>query len=259
MPLQKETGSWEPRLPPSRLRAQVDAALGFLGLEPRSRILEFACGFGRHALELARRGHRVLGIGFGHPLSEARAEARAEGLNAHFLEGDMRQIPYHAEFDAVVSFSSFGRLPSERDDLKALESARKALKPGGKLLLDLLNKEWLMRHFESASRRQGQEGVSFDLESGRLEERRALLSRDWARAACASLRVYALTEIRSLLARSGLTYLRSWGGFDGSPYGMDSPRMLVLSEKPPEGGLRPRQPRDPASAIRIKGRGKSRG
>ena len=252
------------------LKTQIDSVERFLGLEPRARVLDLACGRGRQTLELARRGYRVLGMDSPEGLlAEARKEGRAERLNVHFLKGDIRQIPYRSEFDAVVSlFGSFGCLAGERDDLKALESARKSLKPGAKLLLDLLNKEWLMRHFEPNLWEQGEDGrgtvvldkISFDFEAGRLNNHRTLVAKDGTRSpAFVSLRVYTLTELKALLARAGLAYLGSWGGFEGSPYGMDSARMIVLAVKAPEAGRAHAREASPlVSAIRIKGRSKAR-
>lgn len=253
--------------PAYQLKSQVDGVERFLKMEPRSRVLDLACGAGRQTLELARRGHRVLGMDCQEAaLAEARNSARNERLTVHFLKGDPRQIPYRAEFDAVVNlFSSFGGFPAERDDLKTLECVRKSLKPGGKLLIDLLNKEWLMRHFEPNFWEQGEDGkgsvvldqISFNFETGRLDNHRTIVGKDGARRpSFVSMRVYTLTEIRRLIAQAGLEYRQAWGGFDGSSYGMDSPRMIVLAVRPPEGPARRPAGPDLPSAIKIKGRRK---
>lgn len=251
---------------PAQVKAQVDGLDRFLGLEPRSRVLDLGCGAGRFTTELARRGHRVLGLDPDQrALAHAREAAKGERLNVHFLKADIRAIPYRADFDAVVSLDgAFGQLPEDRDDLKALESVRKALKPGGKLLIDSINREWLMRHFEPNFWEQGEEGkgavvldrISFDFERGRLDNRRTIVGADGKRIpAHVSLRLYALTELKAQLRAAGLEYRQSWGGFDGAPYGMDSPRMIVLAERAREERGTRREP-DPAlpTAIRIKGR-----
>lgn len=240
-----------------------------LALEPRSRILDLGCGSGRQTLELARRGHRVLGLdAVETPLAEARSNARKERLNIHFLKCDSRQIPYKNDFDAVVCLSTaFGLLPSERDDHKTLESVWKALKPGGNLLLDLLNKEWLMRHFEPQLWEQASEGrgdvvldrFSYNFETGRLDNHRTFVGPTGERTpSFVSQRVYTLTEIKTLLAWADLEYKQTWGGFDGGPYGMDTPRMIVLATKPHTVPPKPRRDDDLVAAIKIKGRRKSR-
>lgn len=253
--------------PVSQLQAQIDGVEGFLKQEPRARILDLACGEGRQTLELARRGYRVLGLDAHEaPLVAARLAAKSEQLNAHFLKTDPRRINYQAEFDSVVSlFMSFGYFPSERDNLRVLEGVRKALKRGGKFLLDVLNKEWLMRHFESNSWESygGERGlvlldrVSFNFETGRIDSQRTIVANNGERSsASVSLRVYTLVEINSLLERAGLTYRKVWGGFDASVYGMDSQRMIVLAEKAGDEPSRRSHKEYAGGAMRIKGRRK---
>lgn len=250
----------------SLVKTQIDGAERFLGLEPRSRVLDLACGSGRRTIELSRRGQRVLGLDPDErALAEARAAAKGEKLNVHFIKADPRQISYRAEFDAVIALdSAFGQLGNDRDDRRCLESVKKALKPGGKLLLDVLNKEWLMRHFEPNYWEQGEDGkgavvldqISYDFEKGRLDNRRIIVGTDGKRVpSFVSLRVYALTELKTQLEAAGLSYRQSWGGFDGAAYGMDSPRLIVLAEKAREKpAAAKRDDDDLPTAIRIKGR-----
>lgn len=270
MMTKRETPSWwrnhfdsHALRPAAQLKAQADSLERFLDLQPRSRLLDLACGAGRQTLELARRGHRVLGVdSIEAALAEARHGAREERLNVHFLKADLRQIPYRAEFDAVVNlFTSFGYFPSERDDLKVLEGVRKSLKTGGRFLIDVLNKEWLMRHFEPNSWEQEDgrspvllDRIVFNFETGRLDNHRTIVAKDGTRSpSFVSLRLYTLTELKSLIERAGLVYTRCWGGFEGGAYGMDSPRMIVLAGKPQERVARVRDAL-PNDAIRIKGR-----
>lgn len=271
--MKKEALSWwrvhledDPmRRPQAMVKQQIDGLERFLGLEPRSRVLDLGCGSGRRTLELARRGHRVLGLDPDErALAEARAAAKGERLNVHFVKGDPRLIPYRAEFDAVACLdSSFGQLPGDRDDLKCLEAVRKSLKPGGRLLIDGLNREWLMRHFEPNYWEQGEEGkgavvldqISFDFEKGRLDNRRTIVGPDGRRTpSFVSLRVYALTEVKAQLERAGLAYRQCWGGYDGSSYGMESPRLIVLAAAGAPAVPRARREALPGAAIRIKGR-----
>jgi SAM-dependent methyltransferase len=220
--------------PHAHPKEQIDGVGRLLALEPRSRVLDLGCGDGRRALELARRGYRVLGVDPDEgALAHARAAAKGERLNVHFMKTDLRTISYRADFDAIVCLDgAFGRLPSDRDDLRALDAARKALKPGARLLLDAPNRESLLRRLEP--------GRAFDLEKGRLD----------------GARVYALTELIAQAERAGLAYVRSWGGFDGAAYGLDSPRLLALFERPRDERPPRRALADDGfpTAIRIKGR-----
>lgn len=246
---------------------QVDGVERFLNLEHRSRVLDLGCGAGRRTLELARRGHRVLGVDADEKaLAHARAAARSERLNVHFMKMDPSELSYRAEFDAIVCLDgAFGKADGDRADLRALECARKGLKPGAKMLIDVINKEWLMRHFEPHSWEHGEEGkgavvldqVTFDFEKGRLSDKRTIVAGDGKRVpAYVSLRVYTLTELIAQVDRAGLVYRQCWGGFDGSAYGMDSPRLIVLVERSREEAPKRSRKADDGlpTAIRIKGR-----
>jgi len=268
-PRQQRLEASLPQHPAPQVQAQADGVERYISLEPRSRVLDLACGNGRQTLELARRGYRVLGIDSQEePLAEARAAAREERLNVHFLHSDVRQLSYRGEFDVVVNLNAaIGYLANDRDHLRILEGVRKGLKSGGRLLLDMLNKEWLMRHFEPNRWASGESAdgsvafdrISFDLETGRLNDHRTIVGPDGERSpAFMSLRVYALTELKALLDRAGLAFLKVWGGYQGEPYGMDSPRMIVLAQRPADEPPRPPKGEGLVSAIRIKGRSKGR-
>jgi hypothetical protein len=139
----------------------------------------------------------------------------------------------------------------------------KCLKPGGKLLLDLINREWLVRHVEPEIWDQAEESVdgvttqdqvSFDLESGRLDNLRSTLDKAGNRTpSFMSVRVYTLTEVKKLIAGAGLAFRHSWGAFDGSAYGLDSYRMIVMAEKP-VAETAPRKEEAASMTIKIKGR-----
>ena len=232
-----------------RAQAQADGVQRFISLEPRSRVLDLACGLGLQTLELARRGFRVLGIDPREAqLIEARGIAREQRLNAHFLNADPRQLSYRNEFDAVLSLGgSLAPLADDRALLRVLDGARKGLKNSGKLLFDMVNKEWLIRRLAAGP--PAQDELRFDAETGRLE----CPGREPA-----SLRLYTLTEFKTLLERGGLVYERTWGGYQGEPYGLESPRMIVLACLPVPDAPRKDKDADLVTAIRIKGRRKGK-
>src|SRR3984893_11902735 len=131
-------------------RAQKEA--GFvataLELKPGASVLDLCCGQGRHAVQLAKRGLRVTGLDLNSEYLElAQKAAEANNAKLETVTADMREIPFENNFDAIVNmYSSFGYLESEAEDLKVLESAAKALKAGGRLLLVMLDREEEVDH-----------------------------------------------------------------------------------------------------------------
>lgn len=139
---------------PEIARHETDAFCRILGMPAGSRILDLCCGQGRHTLELARRGYDACGLDRSHFLiNKAKASARRERLRLRFREGDAKRIPFPADyFDAVVILgNSFGYFESVAEDTKVLYEARRVLRPGGRLLLDVADGSYLREHYTPRS------------------------------------------------------------------------------------------------------------
>ncbi|MCX7668154.1 MAG: class I SAM-dependent methyltransferase, partial [Atribacterota bacterium] len=136
-------------------RKEVDFFVKTLELRPEDMILDLCCGQGRHSLELARRGFtKVYGLDRSHYLiQKARQQAKREGLNVQFKEGDARRLPYSANsFDVVLILgNSFGYFESVQDDLRVLQEVQRVLKPDGKIFIDVADGEYLKNHFQPRS------------------------------------------------------------------------------------------------------------
>ncbi len=207
---------------------------------PPGRILDLCCGHGRHAVPLAQRGFDVTGLDLSeYHLRLARKAAREAGVKVRWLRRDMRDIPLEGELDAVINmFTAFGYFQDEREDVKVLEAVSRALKPGGRFFIDTMNREWLMRYYKETEWRQHEDGLitmerrKLDLLTSRNESLWMLITPEGERREHRiDLRLYTLTEMAKIFARAGLAVRRTWGGFDGREYAIDSRRMIVLAEK----------------------------
>lgn len=137
-------------------REEVDRVLNATGLSPSDRVLDLCCGQGRHALELAARGFGdVLGIDRSRYLVRlARRRARQAGYQGlHFSEGDARNFkhPESTRDGVLILGNSFGYFEHAEDDLAVLRRARRALVPGGTLVLDIVDGTWMAANFEPRS------------------------------------------------------------------------------------------------------------
>jgi D-alanine-D-alanine ligase len=134
---------------------EVDLLIRSVGLQRNDRILDLCCGQGRHSLELARRGFtRVTGLDRSRYLIRlARKRAKQRSLQASFHEGDARRFRLgDTEFHCVcILGNSFGYFELPEDDLAVLEAVKRALAPGGSLVMDLMDGEWMRSHFEPRS------------------------------------------------------------------------------------------------------------
>ena len=119
-------------------QAFLETLVDHLDLEPGTRILDLACGQGRHARTLAAMGFDVTGI----DLSARNIERASEhsGPSLRFEQGDMRDDLGSERFDVVMNlFTSFGYFESEDQNEQVLRRVYDALVPGGRLVIDFLN------------------------------------------------------------------------------------------------------------------------
>jgi SAM-dependent methyltransferase len=231
---------YEPVLTPERTQREVDGIVKLLALPQGSSILDLCCGHGRHAIPLAQRGYKVTGQDLSEVfLREAEKEALAQNVNVHWLNSDMRNIPFEKEFDAVINiFTAFGYLEDQVEDQKVLQQVCKALKPEGLFLFEMVHRDGLIRHFDSQMIEHYPEGLivleerSFDLLTSRNEVKIIMIYPDGQRREYGySHRVYTLTELVQMLAVEGLQVKAFYGGWDGSALTMESFRLILLSQR----------------------------
>ena len=119
-------------------QAFIERLADFLALEPKSKVLDLACGKGRHARTLHALGLNVLGTDLS-PQSIAFAnESTVDGLR--FQVHDMREPLHNESFDAVFNlFTSFGYFDSTAENQRVIDAVACMLKPNGFLIIDFLN------------------------------------------------------------------------------------------------------------------------
>ncbi|GBD40402.1 hypothetical protein HRbin38_00258 [bacterium HR38] len=221
-----------------RADQSCDSLVLLLGLQPGAKILDLACGPGRFAIPLAKRGFRVVGLDSCDVyLEQARAKAQEQGLQIEFVGGDMRAIPFENEFDAVINvFTSFGYFERDKDHLQVLKEVHKSLKPGGRFLLELINRDWLIKNFRPRNWHEYPgffvlEESAMDFARNRIESRWIVLKGAERKEYTLSLRVFTLAELLELFAQAGLKVLGYYGGLRGEPWTLEANRLALLADR----------------------------
>ncbi len=139
-------------IPADKTAAEIRALRKLLPAPP-ARVLDVACGTGRHAVGLARLGYEVTGVDQSSSyLALARRRAERAGVKVAYVKRDMRRLGLLGEFDAVINlWTSFGYFETPGQDIAALRSMRAALKPGGRLILEIVDGDHVREHLQARS------------------------------------------------------------------------------------------------------------
>jgi len=219
---------------------EVDQLIALSGVEA-GRVLDLACGPGRHSIELAKRGFDVTGVDRSAFLLEhARRRAADAGVEVEWVEEDMGGFVRPGSYDLALSiFTSFGYFERPDDNQAVLENVHASLKPGGRLVIHVLGKEPLARRFLATDFKE--------LDDGRLLVQHRQIMDDWTRLRATWLVVdgadaerfaftvwiYSGAELRQMLEDAGFEAVELYGALDGKAYDLDAQRLVAVAVKEP--------------------------
>ena len=211
----------------------TDDIVAFLDLRPGDRVLDAPCGHGRISERLARRGMDVVGVDASTVFLEV---ARSSGAGVQYLHGDLRALPVDGPFDAALSwFTSFGYFDDDGNQ-QVLREYRRVLRSGGRLLIEMHNRDEFVRRFTPApfshTTHVGDDvridTTEFDCVEGRIETDRVVVRGGQVRRSHHSVRLPTITELRAWLADAGFTSA-AFSARDGGPPSIFRPRLVVIA------------------------------
>ena len=197
-----------------------------------ARVLDLACGAGRHSRALCRRWWTT-----GLDLSEVLLRlAKREGIPAALVRGDMRILPFRdRSFDLVVNlFTSFGYFADDESHLHVVREVSRITRSGGNFVLDFLNpaqlKNALVPYDE---RRIGNQTVEQRREissDGRYVIKRICL-RGTGQEFTEQVRLFDPADLSAMMVAAGFEVTTSLGNYDGAPLTPTSPRVMLFGTK----------------------------
>lgn len=218
---------------------EIEGILELTEVPPKALALDLCCGPGRHSLEMARRGFRVTGVDRNSDyLDQARSQAEKEALEIEFVQEDMRRFRRSSAFHLALSlYTSFGYFRDPQEDVKVIENLWASLKPGGKLVMEMMGREVLTRVFRERDWQPVEDGGFF------LEERKP--SPDWTwmnsrwilvkdrtiKEFQISLRIYGAADLTRVLHTSGFGRVDLYGSLQGLQYDHTAKRLVVVAIK----------------------------
>jgi len=195
------------------------------------RILDLACGPGRHAAELARWGGGQV-VGF--DLSRAMLRRARERSGGALVRGDMRALPFRdGSFALAVNlFTSFGYFLDEDENRRVVSQVAAALAPGGHFVLDYLNAEQVRRTLKVTEQAKGRDVVvRRRIDGANRFVIKEIELRDEGRRFEERVRLYGADELAALLTDAGLRVVARFGDYDGAAAGHDAPRVILVAAR----------------------------
>lgn len=213
---------------------QTAAEAAFLERQlPRAshrRVLDLCCGSGRHAALLAERGYVVTGV---DREPAALERARTAAASATFIEADVRRValPPNAWDAAVIMWASFGYFSAE-DNLALLERIERSLATGGRLVLDVYNRDWFTAH--QGEHRRERAGLRITEHKQVTADRLTVTLRyDGLDVVDRfSWQIFTPSQLVHIVEAAGFTPVTLCAGFDEQvPASADRPRMQIVAER----------------------------
>lgn len=206
------------------------------GLKAGDHVLDLCCGGGRHMAHLIKTTRHVTGLDYSpHLLEIAR---QTVGPEIPLIRGDMRALPFVEEFDVVMNyFTSFGYFHEQAENQQVMHEMVKALKPGGRLFVDYMNKDHAIQNLQSKTQRVA-EGFNI-IERRWIEKDESRINKvtiisqgdDEIKHSGESVQLYTESEFISMFEEAGITIDSVFGNYTEAGISPDLPRMIVTGRK----------------------------
>lgn len=208
-----------------------------LKIPNQAKILDIPCGNGRLSLELASRGYQVTGVDITERfIDSARRKASESQLSITFKTGDMRDLPWHEEFDTAFSaWGSFGYF-DETGDRDFLEAVCRSLKTGGLFMMDIMVAESILPHFLKRTWSVWEDLTilqerQWNHETGRIDEEWTFIKGDIKEIKYSSVRIYTYREITEMMKNAGFNSCSGYSDMSMTPFSLGGGRLFILGAK----------------------------
>ncbi len=212
----------------------INNLLSKLNLNKGAKILDLACGKGRHAVYLNSLGYDVTGI----DLSEENISIakQSENETLAFFEHDMRHLYWSDYFDCIMNlFTSFGYFDDESDNVKTLQSVHDSLKPGGTFVIDFLNADKLKNELVAAEiiTREGVEfHISREVKDDYIFKTIEVKEGEKSKTFTEKVHLLHLENFEKYFAETGLKIMGEFGDYSLNTFDAAiSERLIIVVEK----------------------------
>ena len=215
----------------------VNLIIKELELPSGTKVLDMACGSGRHAIIFARKGFDVTAVDLSKLLiSEAEKNADENNVQIKFVLSDILKFQTECRYKIVLNlFTSFGYFDNDEENFQVIKKAYDLIEDGGFFVLDYFNKNFLMKNlipttvFSENSYRITQNRM---ISGNRVQKNITIENKDSVVEFYESVRVYNYEEISEFISKAGFKKDFNYGDYDGNRFNLDSsPRLILFARK----------------------------
>jgi len=218
----------------SEAESFIDKLTQDLHLPLHSSVADVACGRGRHALYLSKKGYNVTGLDLS-PNNISFAKAK-ESEDLHFLVHDMRLEFANNQFDLVLNlFTSFGYFENEQDNYDAIIAMATACKQDGKIVIDFMNTSKVVKNLVAVDTKVAQH-IHFDIaksiDADFIVKKISFTGHGNAYQFEERVRIIYQDDFKKYFKHAKLKLEKIYGSYDLKPYSeQTSDRMIFILSK----------------------------
>ena len=230
---------WRAIIPEALTKAEVDYLVDAAGLEAGNNVLDLMCGYGRHALALARKGINVTAIdNLAHYINEIKQIAEKESLPLSAQLFDVMQFQPEDQYDLIMCMGNSVCFFNKEDSEKLYSRISSVLKQGGKFIFNswMIAEIAIIQFKEKAWTYVGE--IKFLSDSkylfhpSRIEAESIFIAPDGTTERKMGVDyIYSLDETEAMLNKSGLVINETWSIPGKKKFGLGEPRIYIVAEK----------------------------
>lgn len=215
----------------------IDLIRAETNLQMGSKVLDAACGAGRHANYMQSLGYDVTGFDLSKTLLRyAVEEAKVSGLAKNYLCSDIRNVPLKTKYDLIVNlFTSFGYFETDEENFRFIETAYDLLNEQGFYVLDYLNEKYVKENLVESSEKKINEQKIIEkrmISGERVIKEIIIFDKGKEIPYLESVRLYSSEYLEKKFRDIGFKIKNIFGNYDGNSFDKNiSPRLIFILQK----------------------------
>jgi SAM-dependent methyltransferase len=230
---------WKKLIPNGLTEAEVDFIMETAGLQPGDKVLDIMCGYGRHSIELGKRGIDVTSIdNLNEYIEEIKANAHQQNLPVRGIKAGILEVELQENYDAIICMGNSFSFFNKEETSQILKKLSLSLKPGGILIINSwMIAEIALKHFKEKDWFQVEEykyllDYKFHFQPNRIESEQTIVSADGTIDVLKGIDyIFSLDELESMFLDAGLSTKELYSTPRKRRFVLGDGRIYIVVEK----------------------------